>query len=491
VKQVNQVVLALVLLLTSAAVMAACSGSGTAWTCTAGSSLANVNSAISSGTDGMVITFEAGSYNWSTGNLVMSASKSTTLICETQGACDVTSGLWNWANWGTTDKLYRISGFDFTGVGSYFIWLYATGSSTATMTQLRLDHNTFTCASNCIDVIAIGEVTGVNTKVFGVIDNNVFTTTTGNSRWLVTYIQTTAAWPTGRIGTIDNLFIEDNTFNEQSQVDAGRAALDTDGGQMSWVVRYNDFINARVEHHGYYGSSSPGPANSEVYGNTCTTSSGVTDGTACFKHQGSGEWIAFSNTVTPTPSSNKGGAMYFQNYRSFYFAGPPCNGSSGEDGNRTPEGSYEGYPCNRQPGRDANGVLKPLYFWDNKWSDGTAISIDYFCPDQGPPNYCNLHLIEDRDFYVGGATAQTSSSSPFDGTSGVGFGTFDKRPSTCTPTSESADAGNGGVGYWATDVKTLYRCSATNTWTPHYRPYVYPHPLVSGKPAPALNPRVQ
>jgi hypothetical protein len=40
-----------------------------------------------------------------------------------------------------------------------------------------------------------------------------------------------------------------------------------------------------------------------------------------------------------------------------------------------------------------------------------------------------------------------------------------------------------GVGYFATDQGpqgTLYRCSATDTWTVHYIPYAYPHPLVSG-----------
>jgi hypothetical protein len=41
----------------------------------------------------------------------------------------------------------------------------------------------------------------------------------------------------------------------------------------------------------------------------------------------------------------------------------------------------------------------------------------------------------------------------------------------------------GGVGYFATDQGaqgTVYRCSAANTWTVHYTPYAYPHPLTSG-----------
>ena len=62
----------------------------------------------------------------------------------------------------------------------------------------------------------------------------------------------------------------------------------------------------------------------------------------------------------------------------------------------------------------------------------------------------------------------------------MGFGTLANRPTTCT--TNSLEPG-GGVGYFATDQGasgTLYRCSATNTWTVHYTPYAYPHPLVSG-----------
>jgi hypothetical protein len=58
----------------------------------------------------------------------------------------------------------------------------------------------------------------------------------------------------------------------------------------------------------------------------------------------------------------------------------------------------------------------------------------------------------------------------------------------------------GGVMYWATDQGSwntstsnprgvqqsgadgvLYICSATNTWSVYYTPYMYPHPLQSGR----------
>jgi len=69
----------------------------------------------------------------------------------------------------------------------------------------------------------------------------------------------------------------------------------------------------------------------------------------------------------------------------------------------------------------------------------------------------------------------------------MGCGTPAARPATCTV----------GVGYWATNQScsnlsgmvganhtetisgTLYKCTATNTWTAYYIPYTYPHPLAS------------
>jgi len=92
-------------------------------------------------------------------------------------------------------------------------------------------------------------------------------------------------------------------------------------------------------------------------------------------------------------------------------------------------------------------------------------------------NNASTHIIANRDYYYTNAS--------FDGTTGVGCGTLASRPATCTT----------GVGYWATDQScssltglvgaspatpisgTLYKCTATDTWTSYYTPYTYPHPL--------------
>ena len=66
-------------------------------------------------------------------------------------------------------------------------------------------------------------------------------------------------------------------------------------------------------------------------------------------------------------------------------------------------------------------------------------------------------------------------------TIGTGHGTLANRPTTCTTEA----------GYWATDQGNwnqsgsgdqgeLFVCTAPDTWTLHYTPYTYPHPLIAG-----------
>lgn len=92
-------------------------------------------------------------------------------------------------------------------------------------------------------------------------------------------------------------------------------------------------------------------------------------------------------------------------------------------------------------------------------------------------------LYSDRDYFDYGGTPQTSSTSPFNGTTGVGVGIASRKPTTCTL----------GVGYWALDEGSwnnssitytvggtpysngqFYKCTATNTWTLDYTPATFP-----------------
>lgn len=119
----------------------------------------------------------------------------------------------------------------------------------------------------------------------------------------------------------------------------------------------------------------------------------------------------------------------------------------------------------------ANQVLSPTYMWLHNVTSGNS-------PVSGSDTG---RVIQNRDWYseINNQAAQTSATSPFDGTTAIGFGhgTFARMPTTCTT----------GVGYWATDQGSwnlfnsiqgqLYLCTAPNTWTLSYTPFTYPHPI--------------
>lgn len=145
------------------------------------------------------------------------------------------------------------------------------------------------------------------------------------------------------------------------------------------------------------------------------------------------------------------------------------------------------YICIDEPSRGGNGAtllsgLPPSPTgWVNEPSDPIyeAGDTSTHIPSFGPFTSGTARIMANRDYYAEvSQQAQTSPTSPFNGTSGTGYGTLANRPTTCTPE----------VGYLATDQGNwnqsgngfgqgeLFVCTSTNNWSLRYIPYTYPHP---------------
>jgi hypothetical protein len=201
----------------------------------------------------------------------------------------------------------------------------------------------------------------------------------------------------------------------------------------------------------------------------------------------------FGNSLTAGAGSWYNQYMALDAFRAAVIWSTPwnqCNGSGPYDDN-----SVSPPICIDQPSRSGGTLLSGSTPSPTGWVNQT-IDPSYEWNDSGyKPGFGNVtsdyaQIIANRDWYTdnssGSPHAQTSPSSPFNGTSGVGFGTLANRPTTCTP----------GVGYFATDQGSwnqsannfgqgqLFVCTAANTWTLNYTPYVYPHPLNAAGTAP-------
>lgn len=518
---------------------AACSNpssDGVTWTCTPPTSVAQIASALSSASDGAVLTFTAGSYAWSGsggGISTQDMTKGFTLICATVGACNVT--LSNGTFWfidfiGTVDKLFRLSGFNFSGScggnGCIDMRRNASGgiNNPALLRKVRIDHNTITINPMTTQFVFMGAYDRRG-EVNLLFDHN--TINSGNAAIFlhmvaghdITNAGTPEPWGVTSRGSENAVYVEDNTITYANE-NGYQACTDMHQGGKT-VIRFNTILNCRPQTHGM---AHGGNELWEVYYNdirTTVNSGGDVDCYACIQTQGIGEFFVFNNRIRGLSSVNTGAAITTQNYRSGS-AQPGslglCDGTKAYDGNTPPTTTYRGYPCVGQPGyMEAHGSplwgkLSPNAAWGNFNGHNNTL-LDLNIRGNGPPDYDDEHMVENRDYY--NAVSLTANScvspgvncSPFNGTTGIGVGTLANRPNTCTHTTTPLGDEGGGVMYWATDQGSwnqstsnpygvqangadgvLYRCSATNTWTLHYTPYTYPHPLQGGGTPPDTTP---
>lgn len=210
-------------------------------------------------------------------------------------------------------------------------------------------------------------------------------------------------------------------------------------------------------------------------GGTYKGNSGVHDTlTDTAKHWTTNQWVGYSLRNTTT---GPWGASVKSNTPTTIATFPSTRGTPAMAHTWNAGDKYEilkVYPCLDQPGRGAgryisgggpgiqpapskwpDQAIDPIYAWNNRFKGTLVAAIGRYY----------THVEPNRDYY--------DWTAAFDGSSGVGQGPLSTRPASCTPL----------VAYWATDINTLYQCSAKNTWTTYYKPFTYPHPL-QGSPPP-------
>jgi hypothetical protein len=305
-------------------------------------------------------------------------------------------------------------------------------------------------------------------------------------------------------GTSSFFFVEDNLFDDHGNTDSHSGAR--------YVFRYNTTI-ARGTHtptmssHGIHDRGRASRA-IEVYKNTWTSMLAPGNG-------------------GPTTSNNGGGELYWGNtdngYQRAFDIGYTCKDTTtyGECGTNPPNGwglcntstgtawdqgasSPSGYACLDMPGRGQGDLLSgyfpnvcnltlnpacttftgqwprqavsPVYLWNNSFTPAAGFSNTPFVG-----NSSGGIAVDNRDYYQQfGPNAEPGS---FNGTAGVGQGSAAPSQAGAYTNAPNCAAGPGGntpgVAYWNTSNNTLYVCTAANTWTAYYTPYMYPHPLAA------------
>jgi hypothetical protein len=342
--------------------------------------------------------------------------------------------------------------------------------------QWRIDHNTFTCSSAQEGVFVRGERKTASPK--GVVDHNAFV----NQRVLVfdypgvslAELQGTTHWAAApQLGTEEAVYVEDNTFVFTQFFNA----IDCNYSGR-YVFRFNDVQDVYLEAHSTQGFNRA-CRKWEIYGNTIRQ---VSRSMYFIMFLRGGAGINFGNVATGTFGAAPN--IVINNIRSCRDPGSgvgQCTGTAAWDGNAS---GQTGYLCRDQigAGQDTEpwtATAPPrqttlaAYFFLNALNGdpmGVTVAAGEPCPGG---DFNSVHLQADRDYFV--------SAAGFTGARGVGAGPVAGRPATCAT----------GVGYWATDqgnwnrrqpgpAGQLYRCTAPNTWSLHYVPYTYPHPLTAG-----------
>ncbi len=437
---------------------AACTGSSPTWSCTPDfTSLHNLLVHNTPGTvqSGDTVNVSAGSEIWpidydismyghslsiTKAIILQGAGIGTTVITGTNAGDNYF--LISYAPDISETNLLRITGFTFNITEQQAIVLWNPGFPP--IYKIRIDHNRFT---NCA---TIGRSAVMNKGCRGVIDNNTFdnlwyplgvgngTTSSGQSDW--------ANLPDLVFGAAnDNMYVEDNVF---TNISLGVISDGDQGGR--WAFRYNTITTGAdsyplLDLHGG-GGGLWGCMGAELYGNYII-------GTGNLLSDRGGRITSHHNYY----SGGDGPTLYQRR-------ADPCSSEA-----NCPPSPY----LERQ-------LINSTYHFLNR---NTSVSVGNLCVTQPGEDCCAAYpsIIENTTYWKDNTGCTKAAGCA----TGIGCGTLANLPDTCTT----------GVGYWATNQSctnlsgmvgvnpatpisgTLYKCTATNTWTAYYTPYTYPHSL--------------
>jgi len=322
---------------------------------------------------------------------------------------------------------FRLSGFTFNS--NYLCYgLMLKNLTNSPITKVRVDHCKFV---NQLEPKGVG--LWVYGHVYGVIDNS-------EVEYVRTFGLDANSWTyhTFDYGTPDNFYVEDCTI--AMTVSRGTTInhiLAYGEGGSRYCFRHNDItvaaesgFNQLFDAHGNQ-PSHHGTAGVEVYDNVINAQNKDLE----LGQLRGGKGLFYNNIVF-----NSHGSVWLKIREEYLdsISTPSSNVISGQSQH-----------------------VSDSYFWGNRYAGGASRLVAYvgealdYGGTVGVTPRANAHFWDENP--------------SFDGTTGVGVGLLADRPTTCTK----------GVAFWATDTKTLYKCTATNVWTEFYKPYPYPHPLRS------------
>lgn len=424
----------------------------------------------------------------------------------------------------SSSGFFRMTGITFrSGTGTIKDGGTIRFNGGTTACYLRIDHCHFVPTSTAnYKIVVIGQ------GVFGVMDSCILDLTGTNALYFYNGRSTGLAsdqagnleWslPTN-FGTDEFFYIEDCVVNGSTTWTVYDTRLLDGFTSARAVVRFNTLRQCVVfeQHATGHSGDDRGPRATEAYCNLVTSELAADPNFLAVDMQNGcalvwgNSWNNVFKNIYRFNLTRKDNGTYYQppTPDGWGYAGTnsglPGAGSNWDGGTFNGTDTTLGYPAIDQPGRghgdllvglfpnklnDSTGIiewpnqaLEPIYIWNNTGNIVPGWGGNYVSNAGGG------RIVENRDYYLPASDIQSSPTSPFDGTSGTGWGTLANRPTTCTP----------GVAYFAIDQGSwnqsasnpygvnlgglsgvLYKCTSTNTWTEYYEPYTYPHPLRDG-----------